>query len=81
LRNLLRNTFTHAPGDAATPETQPKGGDGGGFLTQVWPIHRDWLIWPPKESFTNGGPNGIAYLMDRWRIGEAVDSSAIADKP
>lgn len=58
------------------PETQPKGSNWETYLTQIWPIERDWIAWPPKNSLTNGGPNGIAYLMDRlanWRTGGPFD--------
>jgi hypothetical protein len=67
--------------DVGIPVTQPKGGNWETYLTQIWPIERDWIAWPPKDSFTNGGLNGIAYLLDRWRIGEQVDPSTLAIKP
>jgi len=67
--------------DLETPYSQPKGGNWGDYLIQIWPIQREWITWPPKNSFTNGGPNGIAYLMDRWRIGTPVDPDTFAIKP
>jgi hypothetical protein len=39
------------------------------------------MNWPPMDSLTNGGPKDVAYLMDRWKIGNAVDPSALAVKP
>lgn len=50
-----------------------KMGDWDESLIQIWPIKKPSVLWPPKVTFTNGGPRGIAYLMDRWRIGEGVD--------
>jgi hypothetical protein len=40
------------------------------MLIRIHPQEKDEVQWPPKDSFTNGGPRGYAYLMDRWRIGE-----------
>ena len=61
--------------DCKTPaitDVQPKPGDWGNLLTQIWPVQRDSVTWPPKETFTIRGPRSIATLMDRWRIGDAV---------
>ena len=55
------------------PSLACKMGNWNESLTQIWPIQTQIVHWPPKVSFTNGGPQGIAYLMDRWRIGEAVE--------
>jgi hypothetical protein len=60
------------------PELQPKESDWDSFLIRIWPVGRDWIMWPPKTSFTNGGPSGIAYLLDRWRVGTEVDPATIA---
>jgi hypothetical protein len=54
-------------------ELSPKPGDWDNKLIQIWPVSRDWIMWPPERTFTNGGPEGIGYLGDRWRIGEQVD--------
>jgi len=51
---------------------QPKPGDWENMLIPIWPIQFNELNWPPPVAFTNGGQNGYAYLMDRWRIGEPV---------
>lgn len=67
--------------DVDIPETQPKGENWQTHLTQIWAIQRDWITWPPKDSFTNGGPDGITYLMDRWRLGDAVAPSTFATTP
>ena len=50
-----------------------KMGDWDESIIQIWTIKKPTVHWPPKVTFTNGGPQGIAYLMDRWRIGEGVD--------
>jgi hypothetical protein len=42
-------------------------------LIQIWPIQQPIVHWPAKAFFTNGGPDGIAYLMDRWRVGDETD--------
>jgi hypothetical protein len=54
------------------PELPCKMGNWNDSLVQIWPIQKPTVQWPPKISFTNGGPQGIAYLMDRWRMGEEV---------
>jgi hypothetical protein len=61
------------PGHENLRDTGPKPGAWDRKLIPIWPTQRDWVTWPPPESFTNGGPQGIAYLMDRWRIGKQVD--------
>jgi hypothetical protein len=53
----------------AAPETIPKNGPWAEKLIQIWPIQKDWVMWPPKASFTNGGTQGYGYLLDRWRVG------------
>lgn len=50
-----------------------KMGNWNDSLIQIWPIQKQVVQWPPKVSFTNGGPQGIAYVMDRWRMGEQVE--------
>ena len=45
-----------------------KGDDWDNKMTQIWPIQQSVVQWPPKVTITNGGPNGIAYLLDRWRL-------------
>lgn len=61
-------------GNAANdiPMVQPKPGDWGNTLVQLYPKVHKQVKWPPKVSFTNGGPLGAAFLMDRWRGGEKV---------
>ncbi len=51
------------------PAVPCKMGNWQESLIQIWPITKPVINWPPKVSFTNGGTQGIAYLMDRWRIG------------
>lgn len=50
-----------------------KMGNWNDSLIQIWSIQKQVVQWPPKVSFTNGGPQGIAYLMERWRMGEKVE--------
>jgi hypothetical protein len=69
--------FTHLE----MPVLYPKGDGWEEYVTQIWPIEREWIAWPAENSFTNGGPDGIAYLMDRWRVGQQVDPSVLADMP
>jgi hypothetical protein len=54
------------------PEVQPKPGDWGKMLIQLYPKVQKKVNWPPRVSFTNGGRLGVAFLMDRWRGGEKV---------
>lgn len=61
------------------PEGKPlsglpcKLGDWADKLVQIWPPQQPVVHWPPPKTFTNGGRDGIAYLADRWRIGEEAD--------
>lgn len=55
------------------PTLPCKMGNWNESLVQIWPIQKKIIHWPPNMSFTNVGPQGIAYLMDRWRMGEAVE--------
>jgi hypothetical protein len=50
-----------------------KTADWNESLIQIWPFEKASVLWPPKITFTNGGPHAIAHLMDRWRIGEPAD--------
>lgn len=54
------------------PDVQPKPGDWDKMLLKIWPSGRQSLDWPPQVSFTNGGPLGSAFLLDRWRVGGKV---------
>jgi hypothetical protein len=51
---------------------EPKPGDWSNMLIQIWPIEKPVVHWPPTIFFTNGGPRGYYFLMDRWRIGDEV---------
>jgi hypothetical protein len=53
--------------------TQPGPGPWDTKLIQIWPIEKEWVMWPPKDSFTNGGREGIGYLLRRWRTGKQID--------
>jgi hypothetical protein len=59
--------------DITIPDLAPKPGNWENKLSLIWPVERESLMWPPNATFTNGGPEGIGYLLDRFRIGEAVD--------
>jgi hypothetical protein len=52
------------------PPLDPPSGSSDSKLIQIYPPSKK-ADWPPPP-FTNGGPNGIAYLMQRWRQGEKV---------
>jgi hypothetical protein len=52
---------------------EPRPGDWGNMLIDGYPKKQKQIKWPPTKAFTNGGPDGIAYLMHRWRMGERVD--------
>jgi hypothetical protein len=52
------------------PELQSKPGHWDDMLINLYPKKAKRIEWPPKVVFTNGGPRGSAYLMDRWRMGE-----------
>jgi hypothetical protein len=56
--------------DKNIPDPEPKPGDWDNRLMQIWPTRHTVEPWPPKVTFTNGGPRSIATLLDRWRIGE-----------
>ena len=55
------------------PDLTSKPGDWANMLIELYPRSEKKIELPPKICFTNGGPKGIAYLMDRWRIGVRVD--------
>ena len=58
--------------DKGIPDPDPRPGDWGNLLTQIWPYELQYVMWPPNETFTNGGPKSIATLLNRWRMGENV---------
>jgi hypothetical protein len=51
---------------------EPKPGNWNNQLIQIWPPDNTVVDWPPPIPFTNGGPDGYFYLMDRWRQGDEV---------
>lgn len=59
------------------PDPNPKPGDWENMLNQIWPVDPRLVMWPPKETFTNGGPKSIATLLDRWRMGDEVPLAVI----
>jgi hypothetical protein len=65
---------------AAISEIQPPPSISDARLVQIYPRKRelkkfDW----PTTSFTNGGPNGIGYLMYRWKKGGKQVSTVTRD--
>jgi hypothetical protein len=52
------------------PQLPCKMGNWNASLVQIWPIQKSIVQWPPKVSFTSGGPHGLAYLSERWRMGQ-----------
>ncbi len=50
-----------------------KPGEWHVALAQIQPPTGNIVSWPPPGSFTNGGPSGYAYLLDRWRVGTEAD--------
>jgi hypothetical protein len=73
-RRLAAEAWDRHPehADMNIPDPNPKPGDWGNLLLQIWPVDPRSLMWPPKETFTNGGPKSIATLLGRWRMGEEV---------
>ena len=64
-------------GRSDIPVVNPKSGDWDRKLIEIWPKMSKKVQWPPQAPFTNGGHDGIAYLMDRWRMGTAVTPGSI----
>jgi hypothetical protein len=71
----IRPEFAHLK----ITQIQPRPGDWDQKLIEIWPTTHKKVNWPPPKSFTNGGPDGMAYLMHRWRMGERVGAIS-ADK-
>jgi hypothetical protein len=57
------------------PEIRPKQGDWSSLLSEIWPVTKDAVTWPPPATFVIGGRPSIATLMDRWRVGTEVQHS------
>jgi len=66
--------------DKNIPDPNPKPGDWENQLIQIWPVDPRLVMWPPKQTFTNGGPKSIATLFDRWRRGEEIPVEVIKRK-
>lgn len=67
--------------DKVLADVPCKFGDWNENLIEIWPIRQSVVRWPPTKTFTNGGPDGIAYLADRWRIGEETSIIASGTGP
>lgn len=50
----------------------PKPSISDSKLIEIYPNRPKSVDWPPSP-FTSSGPESVAYLMDRWRIGEELD--------
>jgi hypothetical protein len=67
---VTEHFYPNVPADLIPP-IQPPAGISDERLILIHPPGTKRAEWPPAP-FTNGGPNGIAYLMQRWRQGEKV---------
>lgn len=77
---LVQVVTEHIKPEYAHPEfpgVYPKSRNWDQKLIQTWPTVSKKVFWPPSIPFTNGGPEGIAYLMDRWRMGAPVTPGSI----
>jgi hypothetical protein len=59
------------------PYISPAPGPWATKLIRIWPIEKEWFMWPPPASFINGGHEGFAYLLRRWRTGDKADTSLL----
>jgi hypothetical protein len=59
----------HAPNVKVRINCKP--GEWNTNLLDVWPA-RESLSWPPAVSFTVRGPDSVAFLIDRWKIGRNI---------
>jgi 7-cyano-7-deazaguanine synthase len=72
---LVQVVTEHIKPEYAHPEfrgVNPKPRNWDQKLIETWPTVSKKVLWPPPIPFMNGGPEGIAYLMDRWRMGAPV---------
>ncbi len=73
-RDVRSDDAGHQPAESPprpqAPAVARRGWDN--MVVQLYPKVHKKANWPPKVSFTNGGPLGVAFLMDRWRGGEKV---------
>ena len=67
---LTEHLYPRVPVDQISPIASPPGSSDS-KLIQIHPQVSKKADWPPAP-FTNGGPNSIAHLMQRWRQGEKV---------
>jgi hypothetical protein len=77
---LVQVVTEHIEPQYANPEYRginPKPRNWDQKLIETWPTVPKKMLWPPPVPFTNGGKEGIAYLMDRWRMGTEVKAGAI----
>ena len=79
-RFVVQVVTEHVKPEYADPDfrgAQPKPRNWERKLIETWPNLSKKVVWPPPLPFTNGGPEGIAYLMDRWRMGTPVKAGSI----
>jgi hypothetical protein len=70
----------HIKPEYANPDfrgVNPKPRNWDKKLIETWPKVSKKIPWPPPSAFTDGGTEGIAYLMDRWRMGAPVTPGSI----
>lgn len=58
--------------DHTVPDLTPRPGNWDNRLIQLWTAERDWLMWPPGLSFTNGGQAGVGHLVERFNFGDNI---------
>ena|ERR1700722_14313 len=78
--SVVQVVTEHIKPEYAHPDfsgVNPKPHDWDKKLIETWPKVSTKILWPPRSPFTNGGPEGIAYLMDRWRMGAPVTPGSI----
>ena len=79
-RFVVQVVTEHVKPEYADPDfrgAQPKPRNWERKLIETWPNLSKKVVWPPPLPFTNGGPESIAYLMDRWRMGTPVKPGLI----
>jgi hypothetical protein len=69
----LKPEFAHL-GDGGV---DPKQRNWDQKLIETGPTVSKKVLWPPPVPFTNGGQDGIASLLDRWRMGTGLKAGSI----
>ncbi len=53
-------------------EVKIRPGQWDKLLLSIWPVEKRSIMWPPPLTFNNSGPQSIATLFARWRLGKQV---------